>query len=438
MRWIRTAVVIAAALLAGGSLPAALLAGGSLPATTGASPDRIVSPQAAAFTPIDASGFTLDPAGTAATYQDLVSRLESDSRIHRATLSGVLSAGVVRTGTWPLCHPTHLSSTYSPSGFCWDHDDDTTDQWVPQGITGSGDASATGYVDGKRLLAASWHAPSDAFARVSIADYTKPSAGVPYHHLLLVEPYLDSTGAPNFRTVQNVHADGLMWYGNRLFLATGTRLQVFSLDHIWQTVTSGGNAGDIGLYADGAHARWHAWALPMIAEYRTVWGADGGWVSCNSKTGTKPCLNSISLAPDRTSFVTAEYFAPTDGSSPAGARVIRWPLTDSSTGLPETGVVHASEAYSSPVWHMQGAATDGTAFYLTGDCPGTPPAGTDPNDWVCLHRALPGQPPHVLTQGPPLTQNLSYWPQTGELWGINERTNTSTGARVVFKIIPNP
>lgn len=427
MHWIRTAAIAVTAVVAT-----------SVPPTAGPPPDEVATPQAAAFAPIDASGFTLDPAGTAASYQGLVSRLESDARIHRVTLSSVLSSGVVRTGTWPLCHPTHLSSTYSPSGFCWDHDDDTTDQWVPQGITGSGDASATGYVDGRRLLAASWHAPSDAFARVSIADYTTPSAGVPYHHLLLVEPYLDPTGAPNFRTVQNVHADGLMWFGDRLFLATGTRLQVFSLDHIWQTITGGGNAGNVGLYADGAYARWHAWALPMIAEYRTAWGAGGGWVPCNSKTGTKPCLNSISLAPDRTSFVAAEYYAPTDGDSPAGARVIRWPLTDSTTGLPETGVVHATGAYSSPVWHLQGAATDGTAFYLTGDCPGTPPAGTDPNDWICIHRALPGDAPHVLTQGPPLTQNLSYWPQTGELWGINERIDTSTGARVVFKIIPNP
>lgn len=420
MRRIRAVLAVAAAVLA--ALGAGQAAAGA-----------VITPNAAAFAHIDASGFTLDPESTAASYQGLVGRLEQDSRIRTTTLDAVLGSGVVRTGTWPLCHTTHLSATYTPSGFCWDHDDDTTDYWVPQGVTGSGDASSTGYVDGKRLVAASWHAPSDAFARVSIADFTKPSAGVPYHHLLLVEPYVDASGQPNFRSVQNVHADGLMWYGNRLFLATGTRLQVFSLDHVWQTGTSGTNAGNVGLYPDGAYARWHAWALPMIAEYRTVWGPNGGWVSCASASGTTPCLNSISLAPDRRSFVTAEYYS----AAAAGGRVIRWPLADTTTGLPETGVVHATEAYVSPIWHMQGAATDGTAFYLTGDCPGTPPSGTDPNDWVCIHKALPDQAPHVLTQGPPLTQNLSYWPQTGELWGINERINTTAGARVVFKIYPN-
>jgi hypothetical protein len=86
---------------------------------------------------------------------------------------------------------------------------------------------------------------------------------------------------------------------------------------------------------------------------------------------------------------------------------------------------------------MQGVATDGTAFYLTGGCPGTPPAGRDANDWICIHNALPAQAPHALTQAPTLTQNLSYWPPTRELWGINERINTTAGSRVVFKILPN-
>jgi hypothetical protein len=394
---------------------------------------------ATTFSHIDTSGFTLDSAATAGRYGQLVTQLEADSRIHRVPLSTVLGdTSAAHTGTWPLCHTTNLDSTYSPSGFCWDHADDTSADWVPQGVTGSGDADASGVVNGKRLIAASWHGPSDTYARISIADYSKPSAGVPYHHLLLVEPTVNGSQV-NFRSMQNVHADGLMWRGDLLFVATGTRLQVFSLSHIWATGASGTNAGQIGLYSDGAHARWHAWAMPMIAEYRTVWGPGGTWASCAPVKDNAPCLNAISLAPDRASFITSEYYNPTDGSSPAGGRVIRWPL-DTSTGLPAAGTdrkVHATEGYWSPIWHMQGVATDGTAFYLTGDCPGTPPAGRDANNWICIHKALPDQAPHVLTQAPPLAQNLSYWPQTRELWGINERINTTTGTRVVFKILPN-
>jgi hypothetical protein len=42
----------------------------------------------------------------------------------------------------------------------------------------------------------------------------------------------------------------------------------------------------------------------------------------------------------------------------------------------------------------------------------------------------------VLTHAPPLTQNLSYAPSSGRLWGLNERINTSVGKRVVFSFDP--
>src|SRR5690606_8118627 len=151
------------------------------------------------------------------------------------------------------------------------------------------------------------------------------------------------------------------------------------------------------------------------------------WKSGASVTGDTPCLNAIALSPDRESFVTAEFHRPDE----AGGRVIRWGL-DSATGLPSGAAV---EAFRSPIWRQQGIATDGTAFYVSGDCPGTPPPD-DPNDHSCVHETLPDDEPHVLAKAPPLTQNLSYWPQTGELWGLNERINTTVGKRVVFNVKP--
>ncbi|MFL6074422.1 MAG: hypothetical protein ACJ73S_13595 [Mycobacteriales bacterium] len=410
-------------LLGAGAL---VLAVAGVPATAGAG---AVTPDAAAFAHIDASGFTLNPGNTFDTAASLITRLEGDPRIHRVSLSTVVTtASPGHTGTWPLCHTTYLDPAYSPSGFCWDSTDDTTSTWAPQGVTGSGDADASGLVGGRRLVAASWHGPDDTYARVSIADYSKPSAGVLYHHLLLVKPTVDSAGNPTFTQAAD-HADGLMWYGDKLFLATGRRLEVYSLDHIWATQTSGTDAGEVGLYPGGAYARWHAWALPMIGYYLTTPSASTG---CVERTGTTPCLNSISLAPSRDSFVTAEFHQPNEG----GGRVIRWPLdATTATGLPAAGAdgkVHATEAFSSPIWHMQGVATDGTAFYLAGDCPG----GVSANAHSCIHRAVPDQAPHVLTTAPPLLENLAYWPGSGELWGVNEAIS-STGKRVVFKIHPN-
>ena len=380
--------------------------------------------RAAAFKHIAHSSFSLSKSPAGVDYQAMINKVEADPRIKKVSLNDVVTASSPQSnGRYPLCHPTNLKAELRPTGFCWNAADDTSADWVPQGITGSGDADPSGTVNGRRLIAASWHYTKDEVARISIADFSKPSKGITYHNLLLVQP----TSNGNFASVENVHADGLMWFGNKLFLATGVRLQVYSLDHIWKTRTDGGNAGKIGLVADGAYAHWHGWAMPMVAEYRTTWGTGGSWKSCASAKGDTPCLNSISLAPDRKSFLTAEYYAEKAG----GGRVIRWGL-DAASGLP-TG--KATEAFASPVWHQQGIATDGKALYVSGDCPGAPPAN-DPNNHICIHKALPDGAPHVLTKAPPLTQNLAYWPRTGELWGVNERISTKGGKRVVFNIKP--
>lgn len=386
------------------------------------------------FAHIDASAFTLDPGQSFTQLGPLVTQLETDSRIAKISLASlVTTTSPGRTGTWPLCHTTNLSATYNPSGFCWDSQDDTTTDWYPQGITGSGDAEPNGLVDGKRLVAVSWHGTNDTYARVTIADYTKPSAGVLYHHLLLVKPVIEngqvnytSMGSANDPGDIKTHADGLMWLGNLLFVANGRQLQVYSLDHIWRMQTSGPDAGQVGLTATGAYAVWNAYALPMIGEYYTV---PSTGMACASVTGNTPCLNSISLAPDRQSFITTEYYATATG----GGRVIRWPL-DPATGLPGANdgtKTQATEAFASPVVHMQGTATDGTTFYIAGDCPG----GVSEHTMGCIHAAVPDTAPHVLTDAPPLLESLSYWPVTGELWGVNEVTG---GDRVVFKIHPNP
>ncbi|MEZ0112554.1 hypothetical protein ABH920_006576 [Catenulispora sp. EB89] len=388
-------------------------------------------PAAAPFAHVDPSGFTLDPGQSFSQLGGLVTQLETDPRIQKVALDTLLTTtSPGRTAVWPLCHTTNLAPALNPTGFCWDTQDDTTKDWYPQGITGSGDAEPSGLVDGKRLVATSWHFAADTYARVSIADYTKPSAGVLYHHLLLVKPVLEN-GQVNYTNMGSVndpgdiatHADGVMWLGDLLFVANGRQLQVYSLDHIWRMQTSGTDAGDVGLTANGAFAAWNAYALPMIGEYYTTTH------SCVPAAGTTPCLNSISLAADRSSFVTSEYY----NASAGGGRVIRWPL-DPATGLPLTNDgthTQATEAFRSPIWHMQGAATDGTAFYLAGFCPGA--TSDSPG---CIHKALPDQAPHVLTEAPPLLESLSYWPKTGELWGLNEIATTA-GDRVVFKIYPN-
>jgi hypothetical protein len=106
----------------------------------------------------------------------------------------------------------------------------------------------------------------------------------------------------------------------------------------------------------------------------------------------------------------------------------------------EIGTAEAVRAYTTPVWSMQGVATDGERFYMSGQCPeGWNDVPADHNlAYSCIHHAKPGEAPHVLTMAPRMTQNLSWAPQWGRLWGLNERIDISNGDRVIFSIDVSP
>ncbi|MFD3907774.1 hypothetical protein ACFXOQ_11055 [Streptomyces californicus] len=357
-----------------------------------------------------------------------------------------------------LCHATGIDTKLIPDGFCWDKTDDVTNNydtvtggWMPQGLTASHDSVPGGTVGGKHLYAVSWHygkgGSKNEFARVSIADNlggTAPS----YGHVLLVVPSGTGTSG-TFTPVKNTHADGMVWYGNRLFVANGGELQVYDMRHLWRVTNL---SGEIGVDATNktSSARWHQWAMPMIGRYDIPGANTGG--GCTPGQGTEICLSSLSL--DRSSYpdalVSAEHVSWLASVKGARGRVARWPL-NADVALPKAddgsgiGTTTASAAYTSPVWAIQGIATDGTYYYTSGTCPdswwvpGGPPV-QDPASYNCIHRGKANEAPHVLTRSPRLTQNLSYAPNSGRLWGTNESMYLApgetqrTGDRVVFSV----
>lgn len=384
---------------------------------------------AAVLAPIDASGFTLT-AGDFVNRGAAIQQIEQSGAVGVATSPDQVFAVPGRIGEADLCHPTHLGTGLGADGFCWDDADDRSADWTPQGLTGSHDAQPNGLWNGRHLYIASWHLGGQQFSRITIAEST--GAAVTYHHVLLVDPFSTGSGA-SFRPVGTAgnaglggHADGISWYGNKLFVATGHQLQVYDLRHIWRMTDTTREAVGVGA-GNSSSARWHRWALPMVGIYTN--GAFGDPCSPN------PCLTSLSL--DRSS--TPDALVTSQIADQGGGPLIRWPL-NATTALPDTdtandytGTVTASAAYSVPVWKVQGAATDGDFYYFSGVCPAY--AGDQhSDDPYCIHRARPGQSPQVLTYAPPLTQNLSFAPSSGRLWGLNERINTTTGARVVFSI----
>jgi hypothetical protein len=358
---------------------------------------------AAAFPRIDASAFRLVSGSTFATYGQRIAALERNAQLAPAGLAPILDEAN-RQGR-SLCHETYLSASIPRAGFCWqDGEDDDQNVWIPQGVTGSGDAQPSGTVDGRRVVAATWHFSDDSFIRVSFVDL----ATLRYRHVLLVEP----TSGGDFQAIAG-HGHGLFWYGDKLIVATGgSVLRVFDLNHVWRMDTS---TAEVGLGADGRfHARYHAFALPQIGAF---WYEGGG--GCTPGSGDRPCFASLALDRSGTdSFVAVEHLTR------GGGRIVRWPL-DASTALPAIspdGYVHAREAFASPVWGMQGATAYDNYFVIAGVCPEYADNIGDGVDYPsCLHRGAGGDATTSWTKAPKNTENLSYWPATGELWFISEQ-----------------
>ncbi|KAM6534352.1 hypothetical protein FALCPG4_007278 [Fusarium falciforme] len=138
-----------------------------------------------------------------------------------------------------------------------DFDDQNTSKWVPQGITSTADALDAGIYEGKDGWIVSWHRDDDKSARVTFvnrADYS-------YRHVLLVYPHAKD----DFREVP-VHAGGIMWYGNTLWVVdTSNGIRIFDLSNIWQV----SNGDEVGKKSGGGYsAAGYKYVLPQIRWYK--------------------------------------------------------------------------------------------------------------------------------------------------------------------------
>jgi hypothetical protein len=161
----------------------------------------------------------------------------------------------------PLAAADFMEATpWYIKGFRWsqnDPQDETDEIWIPQGISTSADQGAyQGIVDNNSdVIAVSWNDQRNITGGASVAGQgvrvtfvRKGSAdGMPstraYIHTLLVEPYEDSNGNPNFRELTNVISGGLVWRGDWLYITDqDLGLRVFDLTKIWK-VSLGSSVG---------------------------------------------------------------------------------------------------------------------------------------------------------------------------------------------------
>ncbi|MEV0953012.1 hypothetical protein [Promicromonospora sp. NPDC050249] len=362
-------------------------------------------PSAAAATPLTASNFRYTLSETSSS---LVGAL--DAALPNVTM-GAVADDANRT---PSCDSAP-SVTNRTAYYCWNAGDQDTPDWYPQGITTSSDALGEGTYDGKRINLVSWydHAEDgiDKGVRISVSNLSASASAPPYRHILLVEPS-GTTSAPSYRAV-NVHAGGIMWYGNLLYVAdTSGGFRVFDLDHLWQVST--GSSSAIGRQSDGSyHAFDYKYVLPQTAKFT------------DSTAGGYAQLQHSSVSLDRTSspdsVIVSEYRSAADIDAGAQVRTIRVPIdyTNRYLKTASDGVIKATEAYRTDLESVQGStAVNGEFFFSQSD--GSDHSNPDSDGDLHTFAAPSGA---IVRHGNALTvgaEDLSYDPTRDYLWSLGE------------------
>ena len=294
--------------------------------------------------------------------------------------------------------------------FRWQSGDMAVAYWIPQGITGSFDASPSGLVDGKQLVLVSWYyeqaeepsSTADKGVRIAIVDVTNPAAPR-YRFALLVEP-TGTAGAPSFKAVQ-VHAGGLAWIGDRLYVpVTGSGFRVFDLSRILRVDSTDDRIGRDAAGSFAAHG--YQYAIPQIERITDRGTCDAVFSFVSYDATSQP-----------PSLVTGEYSA----TSLAG-RLYRWPLA-ASGALQQTKRDRTipSAVYAMAESHVQGALAHDGLWWLSS----SRPAG-GAGELVRVREG--GTSTRYGWSDTP--EDLAYDPQDALVWSLSE----GLGARYVFAV----
>ncbi|MFB6815654.1 hypothetical protein ACFCV8_14055 [Streptomyces sp. NPDC056347] len=302
---------------------------------------------------------------------------------------------------------------------CWQSDDASSSEWVPQAITGVSDAQEdedwgtsnsdpiavaaydaqnpgrSNYASGAGncLASTTTDACNEKGIRVSFFN----QATQMYRHVLLVWPYMNSKDHISFDALharegkcvgtvtascaaQNgIHAGGMVWYGNYLYVAdTANGMRVFDLRKIMDLNPD--NKADVddktpdGLTSNVVDKRrigrqnnvWYGYGyryvMPQVATLKFSTAKNGGETGGNQCYATgRPKASYISL--DRTDtdhMILGEYCNTNNGGTSPG-RVGTYPmtaLTAAVEGAPGT-VADADLAYGLPT----GATFNGEALW---------------------------------------------------------------------------
>lgn len=253
------------------------------------------------------------------------------------------------------------------SGYCWDTGDATTQRWLPQGLTSSGDADNDGLWGTNKVILSGWKSNDGGFfdeydndtgptkfpnsrnlTRVAFIDANDPTA-MKYRWVLLVVP---TEGGANFDNL-GANIGGMAWFGDKLMItakggdAHDNALYVFSMKHILQATV---NDNAIGRVSGGYSAHGYQYVMPAIGSY-------GLSTNCGTATGIS-C--AASMAVDRSA--TPDSVVLNEWQSSASSAIGRtWSFelaAPSEGGMPlkvnASGYADVREMYTADMSGVQG------------------------------------------------------------------------------------
>jgi hypothetical protein len=331
-----------------------------------------------------------------------------------------------------------------PSGsrwFCFDSSDAGEGsgqvEWIPQGVSTVADAQEDGLWGDREALLVSWYDDAVDPKKGVRISFLEPNTNK-YRHVLLAYPYTAADGKPTYEIVGRpqggIHAGGILWYGNYLYVVDTRRgIRVFDMRYIFDLATSpNGDTQDkarIGWSAGKYRGFGYRYVMPQVDAWVNAAGPDNDEPGFTCSGSGAPRFSYTALdrseVPDR--LITGEYCDKTDDVG----RVARWPL-DGQTGRlvpdPQDGLVHASEAYRLANNQTQGAVSYGGAWYLSRS------TGRTNNGELIVAQpdatptgSLQATETRVAGIGP---EDLSFWPARNEVWTVTEHA----GRRMLYGV----
>ncbi|MDN4172410.1 hypothetical protein QWY28_05610 [Nocardioides sp. SOB77] len=271
--------------------------------------------------------------------------------------------------------------------FTWDATDRRDPLWWPQGVSSSADATASGLVEGRRVLVVSWYAHGSGEdrqgSRLTFVDLDT----LRYRHVLLVVPRA-MDGEAHLEPLR-VHAGGIVWRGPYVHVAaTGRGFVTVRLDDLmWAPV-------------EGDSLFGYRYVLPVRLTHRAA--ADEGIERLRYS------FLSLDRSVEPPGLLAGEY-----GRRQQTRRLAHYPLDEA--GLPvldESGVARPVGLDDAGLAGMQGAVTAAGSYVVTASHgPWTPGS---------LYAGRPGafrRHRWALPMGP---EDVTWWPSDDLLWTVTE------------------